>query len=201
MKVNFTNNTQAPAFNGAIFVDLATLDKKRAMPIIADFKRELGQGLMNKTFQIGRKKYNQDVFVGYNRAVSFNANDYPYGVLVATGDDLGWGSNVFAKIAAIDNPINATINKILKKYNVLNNPTVGVVKSSPNDISGFIRKDKTGFLDVFMSPDLVNKMDINCLERTGYSYYENSEFDNMNLLQSYFKKRNGVYKYIGISVL
>ncbi len=199
--MNSVKKNQNPAFKGATFVNLSALDKNQVTPVIAEFKKILGQGISQKTYKIGCDKFVQDVFVSYNKVKNPFNNDDSCCVFIATGDDLNIGKRRFAKMAAIDDPILRKINQVLKKFNLTNNPSVGVVKSSLSERSGYIMKiGDNKELEILVSHKFVNALDKDSIARTG-TYYSEDKTVGRNLAYGYSRNNKGAYEYLNTIAL
>lgn len=195
MKItNRINNNQSPAFRGAIFLNMSALEKERALPVVAELKKVIGQGFKQKMYKIGQDTFIEDVFIGYNKGKNPYTEEDSYGILIATGCNSDPGGALFAKLAQVDAPILKKINKVLEKFNLINNPQVGLVKSSPSDFSGAVNKFDDG-LDVVLSRDFISDLDKDFIERTGYYYHDSEEVLGKNIVFNYQKTRKNVYKH------
>lgn len=197
---NFGNNTKTPSFKGAMFINLAALDNERAVPVIKEFKKVLGQGLQQKQYKFMGKPFVQDVFIGYNKSTNPYTEADSYGILIATGLNPDSGGQLFAKLGGVDSPILHKINKVFEKFKLTNNPAVGVVKSSPSDFSGNF-SNLGNDVDVVVSHTFLNDLDADFMKRTGFFYSDTEEPLNNNVVFSYQKKHTNVYKYLATGLL
>lgn len=201
MKVNSINKNQSPTFNGAIFVNLSALEKERALPVLAEFKKVLRAGISQKFFKAGKDTYEQSIFVGYNKGLNPDTNEESYGLLIATGCDKDYGKLLFSKLAMIDNPILKNIDKILDKFNLKHNPAIGVVRSEFTDSSGFIKRITRDDIEIGVTPNFIYDLDDDFVQRTGRYYFAEEEAFGKNVVYGYSKDKKGQYEHIFTTTL
>lgn len=110
-----------PAFRGFKFILLEGVSEEVLPKVVETFKKELGQGLLQKSYTYGEKTLTQDVFIGYNPKNYKRPEGSIHEIIIATGDDTKLYTKKshkksMAKKEQIDKPLFALANKILKDF-------------------------------------------------------------------------------------
>jgi len=144
MKITQTqNNSNKPAFNGHIVVELDKLDKKIHLEFINRIKTEIGEGFISMPFKYQKKIIQNDCFVGFAKITE---NSPVYEVVIATGPDdfCNRTGKTKAKINQVDNVILNKVFSILTKLGLDDQYQRAFAVESEHGFTGDIIKKENG---------------------------------------------------------
>jgi len=135
-----TKNTNKPAFNGHIVIEMKRLKKEIRPEFINQVRTEIGEGLISMPYKYKKQIVQNECFVGFAKLTEDSPIDE---VIIATNMEDYWNKTgeSKAKVNQVNNVIYNKISSILAKLGIGDSFERAFIINDERGLTGEIRKN------------------------------------------------------------